>query len=336
MRAPSRLDVPSYAELRERTDGPSGSSWGVFGPDDQLGSLNFLTAEHARYAATLVREGRAISLDYPVNAFRPVVGGTRKNTDHRFFMNNPNHRDDWLDSFYLQSTSQLDGLRHIRDPQFGFYGGVPDNLIEPGTPDLGIQLVAERGIVGRGVLLDLARYWERRGEPVDLRSSRKITPEDLDGCAAAQGTELLPGDVLLIRIGWAADYLTLSDAERAIVGGSITSPGLIQSFEMLSWLWDRQFSVVAADNPALEGFPIDTSPGIAGPDEAPPDKGISHNGMLHRPLIARLGIFIGELWNLEELADACDDRQRHEFMLTAKPLAVVGGVGSPPNALALL
>jgi hypothetical protein len=37
--------VPTYRELLARQDGPPGSSWGVFGPDDQIGSLNFLTSQ---------------------------------------------------------------------------------------------------------------------------------------------------------------------------------------------------------------------------------------------------------------------------------------------------
>ena len=77
------------------------------------------------------------------------------------FANNPNHRDDWLDSFYLQSTSQVDGLRHIRHPQHGFYGGVPDEAIDVGPPELGIQLLAEKGIAGRGVLLDAVAVLRR-------------------------------------------------------------------------------------------------------------------------------------------------------------------------------
>src|SRR5437588_1465781 len=98
--------VPTYAELRRRTDAPPGSSWHLFGPDDQLGTLNFLTPETAVEAAALVRRGTVVNLDYPLNTFVPSLAGTRPATEHHIFSNNPNHRDDWVDSFYLQSTSQ--------------------------------------------------------------------------------------------------------------------------------------------------------------------------------------------------------------------------------------
>jgi len=81
----------------------------------------------------------------------PSIAGTRPAAEHHMFANNANHRDDWLDSFYLQSTSQIDGLRHMRHPRYGFYGGVKDEATEVGRPELGIQLVAERGIAGRGL-----------------------------------------------------------------------------------------------------------------------------------------------------------------------------------------
>lgn len=330
-----RRQVPSYAELTSRTDAPAGSSWHVFGQGDQLGSLNFLTAGHAVVASSLVRDGRVFNLDYPVNAFDPVVGGTRNTAKHTIFMNNPHHRDDWLDSFYLQSTSQIDGLRHIRDPKHGFYAGVPDEAIGVGGPDLGIQAAAEKGIAGRGVLLDVARHLESRGTPLDLSSNYMITVQDLEDTAAACGADLRSGDILLIRTGWAPYYLAMTPDQRAGVGGSIRSPGLVQSHDMIAWLWDRQFSLVAADNPALEAFPVSDSPGIAGPPEPTPHRGISHNGMLHRPIIAMLGLYIGELWNLEELSAACLADGRYEFFLTAKPLNVIGGVGSPPNAMAI-
>ena len=99
--------IPSYQELVARTDAPSGSSWGVFGEGDQLGTLNFITPSVSAKAASLVREGRIFNLDYPINTFVPSIAGTRPPTEHNMFANNPNHRDDWLDKFYLQSTSQM-------------------------------------------------------------------------------------------------------------------------------------------------------------------------------------------------------------------------------------
>jgi hypothetical protein len=329
------MDVPTYRQLRERTDAPPGSSWGVFGPGDQLGSANNVTPESVVAAASLIRTGRTFNLDYPLNTFVPSPAGTRPATQHRMFANNPNHRDDWLDSFYLQSTSQIDGLRHMRHPRYGFYGGVPDEAVDVGSPDLGIQLVAEKGMAGRGVLLDLGRYFEKVGDPIDLSTNRMFTPEELDAAAADAGVAFRPGDILLIRLGWVPFFLGLPLDQRPKGKGRSGNPGLVQSEAMLEWIWDHRFAMVAADNSGLEATPVSRHSGWVDPDEAPPPKGPSHNGMLHRPLIALLGVLIGELWALEPLAEACAADGVYEFFVTAKPLNLVGGVGSPPNAIAI-
>jgi kynurenine formamidase len=325
--------VPTYRELTGRVDGPPGSSWGLFGPDDQLGTLNFLTAEHTAAAAALVRRGVTFNLDYPLNTFVPSIAGTRPPTEHHIFANNPNHRDDWLDSFYLQSTSQVDGLRHIRHPRHGFYGGVPDSSIGVGTPDLGIQLLAERGIAGRGVLLDAVRYFADIGRPLDFTTMVRFTPDDLDAIAAHCGVTVHPGDIVLLRTGFAEEWVRRTVSQRAEPRAGAT--GLDQSEDVLAWLWDHQVAMVAADNGGLESFPVRPDSGWVDPDEPLPERGPSHNGMLHRPLLALLGMVIGELWKLDELAADCAADGRHEFLLTVKPLNVPGGVGSPPNAMAI-
>ena len=324
--------VPAYAELLRRTDAPPGSSWHLFGRDDQLGTLNFLTPETAVAAARLVERGTVINLDYPLNTFVPSLAGTRPPTEHHIFSNNPNHRDDWVDSFYLQSTSQVDGLRHIRHPEHGFYGGVADDRIEVGTPELGIQLLAEKGLVGRGVLLDAVRYFQAVGDPLVPGARHAFTPSELDAMAAHFGVEPRSGDILLLHTGFAEHWIGCTPDQRAQRKGG---PGLIQSEEMLAWLWDHQISVAAADNGGLEVWPVEPDSGWVDPDEPPPARGPSHNGMLHRPLIALLGMIIGELWKLDELAADCAADGRYEFLVTAKPLNLEGGVGSPPNALAV-
>jgi kynurenine formamidase len=316
----------NYAALRARTDAPAGSSWGVFGPDDDLGMLNFLTPACTAAAAALVRSGEVFSLDYPLNTFVPSLAGTRPATEHHMFADNPNHRDDWLDSFYLQSTSQIDGLRHIRHPDAGFYNGVADDDIAEGGPRLGLQHVAEHGIVGRGVLLDMPRAYAVQGRA--MSRTEAFTPTDLEAAAEVHGVSFASGDILLVHTGWAREYLASSTRQRG-------SAGLHQSQAMLGWLWDHRISLVAADNPGLEAFPVDPGSGFVRPDEPPPDRGPSHNGMMHRELLGLLGLLLGELWKLDELADACARDGRYEFLLSAKPLNLIGAVGSPPNAMAV-
>lgn len=328
-------DFPSYDDLLNRSDAPPGSSWGVFGTDDQLGTINFISPEQTVSAMSLVREGRIFSLDYPINTFVPSLAGTRPRTEHHIFANNPNHRDDWLDRFYLQSTSQIDGLRHIRHPRYGFYGGVADERIQVDTPDLGIHLVARHGIVTRGVLLDLPRYFSHEGRQYDPLGGERITADDLRGAAEYQDVELRRGDVLLMRTGWAGAYLGSDPGMQEGIRSDWRCPGVEQSHQVLAYLWNAGVALIAGDNGGVEGFPVDTESVFYDSDEPQPERGPSHNGMLHRQLIALLGLSLGELWNLDELADDCARDGRYEFLVTAKPLEVIGGVGSPPSAMAI-
>jgi hypothetical protein len=330
------MQVPNYRQLLQRTDGPPGSSWGLFGKNSQLGTLNFITQEITAAATRLVQSGRTINLDYPINAFVPSIAGTRPPTEHRIFSNNPNHRDDWLDSFYLQSTSQIDGLRHMRHPVHGFYDFVDDDDVRAGSPAIGIQGVSEKGVLGRGVLIDLPRYYAAIGRSDWSNDTNfMVTPDDLLNAAAAVGIEFQSGDILVVNTDWAADYLALDEDGRAFRREHWGSPGLEQSDAMVEFLWDTQFSMVVSDNAGVEAFPVNQESGWIDPDESGPALGPSHNGMLHRPLIALLGMFLGECWKLDELVEACAEDGRYEFLLAAKPLNVVGGVGSPPNAMAV-
>lgn len=327
--------IPSYAELLHRADGPPGSSWGVFGEEDELGMLNFLTPEVTRDAAQLVRTGRTFNLDYPINAFVPSIAGTRPATAHHLFANNPNHRDDWLDSFYLQSTSQVDGLRHIRAPQHGFYNGVEDGEISlawPDKPALGVQLLAEKAIVSRGVLLDAKRYFESLGEEWRLDRPRHLSADDLDKIAEWEGVEVRAGDIVLLHVGWAEWWLAASDEQKRERTGT---PGIEQSFGMLEWIWDHQIAMFSADNSGLEGAPKLQGTGLFLEDDPLPERGPNHNGGLHRHLIPLLGLIIGELWSLKELSADCAADGVYEFLLSCSPLNVIGGVGAPPNAIAV-
>ena len=331
-------NVPSYAELLRRTDAPPGSSWGVFGRGDQLGTLNFLTPERVSGAARLVRTGRVFTLDYPLDAFHPPPVRFRRLYEHHMFGVDPNHRDDWVDSLYLQAGSQIDGLRHMAHPEYGFYGGVPPEKVAVGLPDLGIQVIAEHGIVGRGVLLDL--------EPL---GRDRITVADLEVTAERCGVAIRPGDILLLHTGWAQRFLAQSPAERVSgtaqrrdAGGVAAQspagtihPGLDQSEETLAWLWDHQVAMVASDNLAVEALPVRPDSGLREVG-SPGSAGRSpHDGMMHRPWIALLGLVLGELWRLGELALDCREDGMYEFLVSAKPLNLTGGVGSPANALAV-
>jgi len=307
----------------------------VFGRDDELGTINFLTPERVAGAAGLIRSGRRFNLDYAVNAFEPYPTGTRHPAQHHVFSNNEHHRDDWVDSFYLQSSSQIDALRHIGHPVHGFYGGLSPSENTESSTALGIHAVAERGIAGRAVLLDVPRWFAAEGRHYSPEETIPLGTDVLEAIAAAQGIEWRGGEILLLRTGWAERYIAKSPDERTEANRTrSTSPGLAQSESILRWLWDHEIALVAADNLAVEADPV-VGTELRTPGDRPPPRGVDHSGMLHRPLIALLGMALGELWKLDELAADCAADGVYECFLTAKPLNLVGGVGSPPNALAI-
>jgi kynurenine formamidase len=224
----------------------------------------------------------------------------------------PGGRDDYLDRFYPQAGTQLDGFLHITEPGSGLAYNA-----NPGT--VGIETFAARGIAGRGVLLDLARWAENHGQAVDWRERRPFTVRDLEDCAAWQEVDILEGTILLLRAGWQSGWEAASEEARreAVAHEPPVSPGLESSSAIPERLWDWGVALVACDNVALEAFP-------------PQDH------LLHIDLLVRLGIPIGELWLVDELAAACASEHRFEFLVTCAPLNVRGGVGSTANALAIL
>lgn len=323
--------LKTYDELASAQ--PPGSSWDVFGRDDQLGTINFLTPDRVAAAARLIRTGRRFGLDHAVTAFEPYPTGTRRPLEHTVFSNNEWHRDDWVDSFYLQASSQIDALRHIGHPEHGFYNGLTSEANSPDATRLGVHNWAEAGIAGRGVLLDVPRFFAKQGLTYDPSSTVVIDAEMLDAIADSQGVQWHAGDMILLRTAWAEQYLAKSPAQRLETPWR-QSPGLAQREGILRWLWDHEIALVAADNLAVEADPVLESD-FRTPGERPPEKGVDHSGMLHRPLIALLGMALGELWKLDELAADCAADGVYDFFLTCKPLNLIGGVGSPPNAMAI-
>lgn len=326
--------TPTYDDLRRRTDAPAGSSWGVFGEESDLGTIARLTPEVVVRAAQLVQHGRMLNLDHPLTEFEPYPASLRQSLRHEMFSNNPDHRDDRLDNLYLQGTSQIDGLRHIGHPEHGFYNGTLGDEITAGTTRLGIAGWANHGIVARGVLLDVASYLDQAGRTLDLQRNSAISVDDLEATAEHFGVLFESGDALLIRTGWAPYYIGMDGAERDRLNSAIQCPGLEQSEAVLSWLWDHEFSLIAADNLAVECFPpLGTSP--FNPPSEETGRGLSHAGTMHRPLIALLGFALGELWALDELAADCHDDGVYEFMLVSSPLYLPAAAGTPANATAI-
>jgi kynurenine formamidase len=325
--SPSRFDAgsgagtrPSFAELQARTDGaPAGASWGVFGPDDEIGTINLLDSSRVLAGSREIQLGEVHSLNWQVDLPRR---NTYRRTPKRVHLGAGNTfgRDDYIERFFLQYSSQWDGLRHIISMDNRFYNGVEAETVDAeGSTALGIHLWAKRGIAGRGVLLDVARHCRQIGAPIDPSTNFAIDIALLDATAAAQGVTIEQGDVLLVRTGWTGWYMTLDAEEQAAaVTDEAMQPGVQSGRATAAWLWDHGVAAVAADNMAFEAVPIDE-----GPDS------------LHRLLLPGFGMPIGEYFWLDDLAEACARDARWTFMFTSAPLNIVGGVGSPPNALAI-
>lgn len=288
---------------------PDGDARGVFGADDVLGTLNRQTPEAIAQAATLVRRGEMFSLNAPLNWPDPPLFN-REPLEHRLYETALGNRDDWVDHLYPQGSSQWDGFLHIRDPEIGSYNHLPPER-------LGVESWARRGIAGRGVLIDIDRHLRSRGETLDWRTRRPITVTELDDARAATGVEWRAGDMLVLRTGWTAGYEAAGPEERAAVRTVHDSPGLDASDDMAAYLWDHGISAVAADNIGVEAMPT------------------LNDQMLHRKTLVRLGMPLGELWWLEDLAADCAEDGRWEFLLVSAPWNLAGSVGSPANAIAL-
>lgn len=316
---------PTYADLLARTDAPAGSSWGLFG-DGERGTADRATPERTLAALSHIRSGTAFGLDHPLGAFDPSPA-QRTPPDHTIVSGHADQRDDYLDRFWLQAGSHIDGLRHRRHNIHGFYGGVPDGAIGPGSPALGVNRWAEQPITGRGVLIDVARDRAARGRPIDHESGEHLHVSDLDRALDGQGCTLATGDIALIRTGWAEWYLRdLDRSGREALCADRRCTGLEQSHESLAWLWDQGLAVAASDTFALEALPASATS---------PFGGDTDHGMMHQELIALLGLVVGELWKLDDLADACAADGVYECFVAIKPLNLLGGVGSPANAIAL-
>lgn len=319
------MDLPSYDELPIREGLPPRSSWGLWGEDDELGTINLLTQESARRGLSCARTGRVFPLNWELEQPDPPFYG-REALRHRIDRPLPQYPmlDDSLDNFFTQASSQWDALCHIGHPTYGYYNGRQDSDFtgEPGTRN-GIEHFARKGIVGRGVLLDVARHFAATGRDVDGGSHLEFTPEDLEQTREAAGITFETGDILIIRTGWMSWYLNAAaDVKADLAQDSLArlrTPGVVGGEEMAEYLWNQHVSAVAADNPAFEAWP----------------HGIEVDQYLHFRLLPLLGIPIGELWFLEDLATDCQADGVYEFLLTSAPLNLRGGVGSPPNALAI-
>ena len=307
--------IPSYDELTLIEGLGMPHAWDVL--DRDRGTVSLLSSDTVRSAATLVSEGDVIPLNLSLGEIDPPLFG-RAPYKHTVLPVSRNSNEDKLDEFNPQSTSQWDGLRHVRAKQHGFFGGVTE-IAADDTETLSIEHWARSGIVGRGVLLDVSRYLASTGRPLDPFAGDEILAESLDATAQAQGVELHPGDIACVRTGWVDAYRKLDTRGRRAPELSQRFSGLRADAATARFFWDNHVAALCADNPAVE--------------VAPGDKSV---GYLHWRLLPTLGLAVAELLDLDTLAERCATLRRWEFLFVAVPLPVPGGVSSPSNAVAIL
>jgi len=301
------------------------SNAGRWGPDDVYGTLNFLDDTARVAAARLVRTGRSFSLAQTFDANGPQRGWRRRT--------NPVHTmlDTGLDAergqgfphglggaddvifMPLQASTQWDGLGHIFDHGTAYNGRrAGDVVTSEGDRLTGIETVADR-IAGRGVLLDVGRAVGTDGK---LPDGFAITEEHLAATIAAHGptARVGRGDLVLVRTGRLARARREGWGEYA--GGP--APGL--SFTTADWLYRTEIAGIATDTWGFEVRPNEFH------DAFQP---------LHQVCIPHIGLFIGEMWDLDALAADCAADHTYEFWLTAAPLPVTGAVGAPVNPIAV-
>jgi kynurenine formamidase len=312
-------DLPAFDELPLIEGLGLRHAWGSFGEGDDLGSINLLTPERVLAGVAQVRSGETISLDLPLDLPNPPLFG-RKPYHHEVFALSRNEMDDRLDGFHLQASTQWDALSHVRCREHGFWGGRTDNPSNDRN-DLGIDRWAEHGIAGRGVLVDVAGHLAAEGRPLDPFAGTVIPLDDVEGALASQGVELQDGDVLCLRTGWVGAYQALDQVGReqlATGRDELRFSGLRADEATARFLWDHHVAALCCDNPAVEAVPGD--PAV---------------GSLHRRVLPLLGLALGEMFDLERLAQRCRADGRWTFLFVAAPLKVPGGVGSPGNAVAI-
>ncbi|MGP4025936.1 cyclase family protein [Actinomadura sp. 3N407] len=299
------------------------SNWGRWGEDDVRGTLNFLGEAKRVRAAGLVRRGVSFSLSQRFDMNGPQRGWRRRtNPVHTMldtgvdaalgkqgFPHGIGGADDVI-AMPLQCSTQWDGLGHIFD-HGNAWNGRPAQDVVTSDGDLvtGIETVADV-VAGRGVLLDVGRV-VGGGE---LPDAFAITEEHLAATADAHGVEVGCGDIVCVRTGQLARVRRDGWGEYA--GGP--APGL--SFWTAGWLHRTEIAAIATDTWGFEVRPNEFE------DAFQP---------LHQVVIPNMGLFVGEMWDLDALAADCAADGVYEFQLVAAPLPITGAVGSPVNPIAL-
>jgi len=314
-------EIPTMEELLR--DAPK--NWGKWGDDDEVGALNYLTADEVFRGVRHIRSGKVFTLQRVIGhpSGDPVWPGRTPaqrtmildesswdRDDAPQFPGGLHYADDKIDAF-LQGSTQYDALGHV------WYGGQIWNGYDArttigGLEKASVEPIAERGVVGRGILLDMARF---RGK-TNLDKGETFTHEDLMACAEAQGTSIEKRDILIIR----TNFLRLFYEQGEKFYEDFCEPGLVYSPELVQWFADMEIPNLVTDTIANE-VTIDPNHGVALP--------------LHCALMRNLGAVLTEICDLERLAEDCAADGQYTFLYVAAPLKIRKAAGSPVNPVVI-
>lgn len=317
-------NIDSVVDLAKRY-----TNWGRWGDDDERGTLNLVQPAHIVRAARLVQQGRTISMALPYNEkgpqagtfnrFNPIHLMTRDGADvvagtsvRDFYGGNDRYfrGTDDIVIMPLQSGTQWDALSHVVYDGKIYNGYGADQVSSKGAIKNDVTNAAN-GMVGRGVLLDLPRTLG-----VDwLEPGRAIGADELAQAERQSGTSVGDADFVFVRTG-AMAKVRAEGGWNDYAGGH--APGL--GLASVPWIGDKQIAAIATDTWGMEVLPNET------PDVFQP---------LHIILIAHMGLWVGEIFDLEALADDCARDGRYEFLFCGPPLPFTNAVGSPLNPTAI-
>jgi kynurenine formamidase len=281
------------------------SNWGRWGPDDELGTLNYITPQKRVAAAQGVRSGRTVSLAHDLNTQaqpnnpRPAI--------HLMLQGTRSIAMDFIGvAYHGLATSHIDAFSHVFWER-QMYNGRPAREVTAQGAQRNSVLAWRDGIVSRGVLLDVAAAKGREW----LDATEAVHVEDLEEAERFGGVRVEEGDILIMRVGqWPR-----MQAQGWETPGS-PRPGL--AADCLPWLHTRRVAAYGGD--CFDAVP-------SGYEKMPMP--------LHTVGLVAMGLPLLDNLSVEPLAAACREEGRYHFLLTVAPLRIPGGTGSPVNPIAV-
>jgi len=301
-------------------------NWGKWGPNDEVGSLNYLQKEEALKGVKAVKQGKVITLAIPIGHPKgdPVWPGrgqaVRINTVDRgdylagrgvHLSGGGEYCDDMI-IMHLQGSTQYDALGHLWSDN-KLWNGYDAKTTSGAMTKASVLPIAEKGIVGRGILIDMARFREKKY----LDKGEFFDHKDLLAAAAKQGVTIEKRDILIIRTGWIGSFYHRNKEEFY---KDFCEPGLVFSKELVDWFHQMEIPNLVTDTIANERTKC-------------PKTGITV--LLHNALMRNLGVAFTEICQLDPLAEDCANDGQYTFMYTAAPLKVVSGTGAPVNPVVI-